>query len=738
MVNRFVVCALILLSAGAFAAKPPKPDTVPVFDTSSPRGTLKTFMAAMNDYRLGLETGSCWHERRIVAATRCLHLEPIPEKRRKFYGNSSAAYLKEVIDRTFDGNYDLVPEAGVDRWQLGSTMIVISKVTSGERSGEFLISSGTVQTAQYMYEQLRHKPYLKGTGRGALVERKVKRAGDELYIKRDNPRKTVRTFMEAMNDYKRGLSNGDRGLKARLKDAVNCLQTSEIPELLRAEKAKEAAILLKEVIDRIIVIDYARIPELKANGDSLDRWRMAKSKERIVVVPMTTGERKGEYLFSSRTVAGIADFYDEIKDQPYLPRTGGGAGYAEPILERIVPEWMRGKMILLPNWQWVGLFLAILLGYVAKTITQHLLVIGKKVASRSKMDWDDKLIEVSQKPMGLLGASVFWYFSIHALRFAGQSRIVLTLIVQVLFSIAAMWTLYRLTDVLTEYLGCVAQKTDTSLDNHLVPLIKRALRTFVVIFGVLITVQNLGFNVMSLLAGLGLGGLAFALAARDTCANFFGSIMILTDRPFKIGEWVKAGGMEGIVEEIGFRSTRIRTFYDSLVTIPNSVLANANIDNLGQRTYRRTVAKIGVTYDTPAEKIEAFTEGIKNIMKANPNVRKDYFIVSFNEYGDFSLNIMLYFFFKVNNWSEEMMERHNVYLEILRLADEMEISFAFPTQSIYLENMPNSGFQPAHPEYTVEDMKKKAASFGPNGENSRPGGSGIYLPPHIDPELKGE
>ena len=222
------------------------------------------------------------------------------------------------------------------------------------------------------------------------------------------------------------------------------------------------------------------------------------------------------------------------------------------------------------------------------------------------------------------------------------------------------------------------KKTESTLDDHLAPLITKALRVFVILFGMLLSIQSLGFNVMSLMAGLGLGGLAFALAAKDTAANLFGSIMIILDRPFKVGDWVNSDGVEGTVEEVGFRSTRVRTFYNSLITIPNSNLANAHIDNLGVREFRRTVLNLGITYSTTSKQIETFIQGIKEIILKNNYTRKDYFHVVFNNYGDFSLNIMVYYFLKVPDWGQELLEKQNINLEILKLAENIGVEFAFP------------------------------------------------------------
>src|SRR5690606_24921192 len=140
-----------------------------------------------------------------------------------------------------------------------------------------------------------------------------------------------------------------------------------------------------------------------------------------------------------------------------------------------------------------------------------------------------------------------------------------------------------------------AESTDSKLDDQLVPLLRKAMKIFVVLVGALFLLQNLDVNVASLVAGLGIGGVAVALAAKDTIANFFGSLMIFIDRPFQIGDWVKIGETEGIVEVVGFRSTRVRTFYNSLVTVPNAHFTEAAIDNLGMREYRRTSTVLNLT-----------------------------------------------------------------------------------------------------------------------------------------------
>ena len=362
-------------------------------------------------------------------------------------------------------------------------------------------------------------------------------------------------------------------------------------------------------------------------------------------------------------------------------------------MEKHFPKWTRYVVIGLPNWQWIGLFVSILLGLMIRFVTQRLHSVVKKLAHLSDLSWGKKAVLAVERPLGWVTASGFWFFCLHLLMLEGVALSFLTLLVQFIFFVAVIASVYRLSDVITEYLGNFARKTEIIVDDDIVPLVNRALKIFIVVFGALVLLQNMGINVMSVLAGLGLGGLAFALAAKDTCANLFGSIMILIDRPFRIGDWIIVSGQEGTVEDIGFRSTRMRTFYNSVVSLPNSVVANAHIDNMGQREFRRIRTNISVTYDTPPLKIERFSAGIKDIVSNHPHTRKDTFHVVFNEFASSSLDILFYVFVKVSSWEMELKAKQEMYLDIVRLAEKLEINFAFPTQTVHVESLPSSSLE---------------------------------------------
>ncbi len=739
--KRFVLCAATLLlvcPSLLHAQEQPPLRGLPTFRTTSPKDTLQTFLSAMNDYRLGLEQRDPWLESRLDEALACLDLSDIKLEARQPRGRRAAIYLKEILDRVVLASDPQIPgevaAKGLQRWQVKQTLVTLARAQAGEHAGEFLFSPRTVKLAQRLYRKVEALPYLEGSGRGALLKGPGVKAVDDAGLaplKTDTPRATMRSFLLAMNDYRAGVANKDPRLEGRITDAISCLHLAG-SELLQQAKGREAVVFLKEVIDRVIVIDLHRVPEVGEDGEPLVRWRLKDTS--ITIVRIEEGERRGEYLFSEGTVAQARAFYEKVKTLPYLEGSGRGALYVAPWLQRHLPAWTQETLLLLPNWQWVSLFLSILAGLLVRAIVIWLVGLLKKLAAKSENDWDNRLVESIERPVGLIGAGAFWWLTIYLVGFEGTPQSVLQILVEVIVSLSLVWLVYRLADVLTEYLSSLAAATDSTLDDQLVPLLRRALHTFIVVFGLLVTVQNLGFNVLSVLAGLGLGGLAFALAAKDACANLFGSIMILADRPFQIGDWIISDSVEGTVEGIGFRSTRIRTFYNSVISVPNSKLAAANIDNMGKRERRRIKSFFELTYDTPPAKIEAFIEGVKAIVKANEHTKKDAFEVAFTGYGSSGLKILLYCFLEVPSWSTELVARQNMFIEILRMAETIGVEFAFPTQTLHVASHPGHE-SPEKPLTEIDELREQATSYGPAGSRAKPKGLGLYVPPSEDPDL---
>ena len=250
--------------------------------------------------------------------------------------------------------------------------------------------------------------------------------------------------------------------------------------------------------------------------------------------------------------------------------------------------------------------------------------------------------------------------------------------------VGAIILAYRLVDVVVDVLQRRADLTESKLDDGLVPLLRTVLRLFVMGVGVIFALQNLDVDVSSLLTGLGLGGLAFALAAQDTARNLFGGVTVFVDKPFEIGDWIEVDGIEGTVEAVGFRSTRIRTFYNSQVTVPNGRLVDTGVDNLGRREWRRYKTNLGIGYHSTTDQVEAFVEGVRDLIQGRDGFRQDYFIVEFVGFGESSLDVMLYCFIGAPDWNAELRARHELNLDIMRVAERVGVEFAFPTRTIHL------------------------------------------------------
>ncbi len=397
-----------------------------------------------------------------------------------------------------------------------------------------------------------------------------------------------------------------------------------------------------------------------------------------------------------------------------------------------LPSWLRGRIFGLQFWQYLALMAMLLLGVVVyKAITFVVARRVQRLAERFGSKWASTVVTVLSSPLAItIMGGVFW-LSYPVLRLPVQATVVINLLIRTLIIFSIVWAAYRLTDVMADILGSKAAETDTKLDDQLIPLVRKSLKLLIVVAGLLLILQNLNINVASLLAGLGIGGLAVAFAAKDTLANFFGSIMIFLDRPFQIGDWIVVDGVEGIVEEVGFRSTRIRTFYNSLICIPNSRFTDRPIDNYGERRYRRIFTTLGVSYDTTPEQMQAFVEGIRAIIRANPYTRKDYYEIHMSGFGASALEVMVYFFFELPTWTDELRERHNVFLEIIRLAKDLNISFAFPTQTLHVESLAKPG-EPRQvpPPKPVSEMSDIVLAYGPGGVKARPHGptvaGGLY------------
>ncbi|HEX2854588.1 MAG TPA: mechanosensitive ion channel family protein [Opitutaceae bacterium] len=308
----------------------------------------------------------------------------------------------------------------------------------------------------------------------------------------------------------------------------------------------------------------------------------------------------------------------------------------------------------------------------------------KKIAARTKSTLDDKLFPALEAPVATFIMVVGIFASLRVLKLSETSDLYIGYGSTIAFSLVIFWALLRALSSVLDHVQEQAVGKQLGFAAFM-PWIKKTLISIFVVFGVLMVVQSLGYDVKALLAGLGIGGLAVALAAQDTLANVFGSIVVAIDQPFKLGEAIKVGPHEGNVEDIGLRSTKIRTPGKNLVVIPNKTVASEAIINNSRFTRRRVEHVVGLTYDTTPDQLQAIVQEIQGILTAEPEIDKNSVMVFFRDLNTSSLDIWIVYETPNPDFQKHMRVREKMNLAIMRAVAARGLSFAFPTQTLHLE-----------------------------------------------------
>ncbi len=344
--------------------------------------------------------------------------------------------------------------------------------------------------------------------------------------------------------------------------------------------------------------------------------------------------------------------------------------------------------------QWFAIFCIIFISFIIERIALFIFRRASKLTKKTSTGIDDQVVEMSSRPVGNYILLFGLFLIIKILNIPQQQPVDIKAIMltglKIAFVLNTLWWLWRLTNVLGNYIFSKMVKTSSKLDDQLVPIFQKTTKIFILIIGAIYIIQTMGYSISAVVAGMGIGGLAVAMAAKDTLANLFGSIMLITDRPFRVGDWIKIGDDEGVVEQIGFRSTRIRTFPKTLISIPNSIIANTSINNFSQMPKRRVKMTVGVTYETTPAQMEALIEKIRDFLKKDSEVSQDFFMVKFINFGAYSLDILVYYFTKTTEWHSHLQIRQEINLAIMRIIEDMGLSIAFPTQTLYIKSEENN------------------------------------------------
>ena len=382
----------------------------------------------------------------------------------------------------------------------------------------------------------------------------------------------------------------------------------------------------------------------------------------------------------------------------------GGENFAKKIdslgngASAYVGDWIKTEAFMGITWLTIVIsFLLLMLVVIAERMASYFL--DRRIKKRFGIEPQYKTIvsiwDSISKPLSLfiLVYGSFWSLSpilIHFKTTEGLNIVYLVASKAADFAgyIAIFWFIYRLVKVFEVYLSSKAAKTDSDLDDLIVPLLGKTIRIFVVIIGAAIILRGLtGLNLGPMLASLGIGGIAVAFAARDSIANFFGSLTIIFDKPFSVGERIVIENYDGVVEEVGFRSTRIRLLNGHQVSIPNEKVVNTPLENIGRRPHIRWYTNITITYDTPVEKVEKAVKIIEEVLENHEGMRPDFPPrVYFNGFNDWSLNIAVFAWYHPPDYWDYQSWLQKTCLEILSRFNEEGIDFAFPSQTVYMAN----------------------------------------------------
>ena len=343
----------------------------------------------------------------------------------------------------------------------------------------------------------------------------------------------------------------------------------------------------------------------------------------------------------------------------------------------IIHQEFYGNSIL--NWA-IAVGILILSFVVVKMLYWIFSNVIRRLTSKTKTNLDDVLINKLEKPLTYLVLILGYWISIHYLVFKEEVEIVLENAAYFLLVIDVTAILSRIVDALiSEVIMPITEKSDSSFDNQLIPVIQKGVRSIIWILGIIIGLDNIGFDITAMIAGLGIGGLALALAAQDSVKNIFAGIMIFLDKPFRIKDRIQVDGFDGIVEEVGLRSTRLRTLEGRIVTIPNSRFTDNSVTNVTSQPTLKVKLNLGLTYDTDENQMQKAIDILEDIVKDQEAITDDY-AAGFNGFGDFSLNILFIYYVKPD--SHWLDTQTLVNKEILRRFNKEGLEFAFPTQTI--------------------------------------------------------
>lgn len=623
----------------------------------SPRAALGAFLEGMDE----LEFDD--NRTRLVLA--CMDLRDVPEADRPSVGLRVAAKL-EVVLRHLNVDLLSVPDTwDVEPQHLGKE--TESRVTLARQAdGAWRFDQETIARVAEMFERLP-------------AAEKARSDRSSMF---SSARQTMRSLLK-------GIARGDHGL------AASTLDLSGIPFSARTRVAPLLAEKLRFIVERVGVVHLQEIPN-ETEGPRFIHYRGPLG--RISLEPAADGPRKGEWLFTRETVAHIEPmFLDLLKQGPARRSSTSGiiTFWSLPVLIRSnLPPWLERDILGLTLFQWIGGLTIMLASAAVSWLTYRLLeVILARALWRLRFSLSNEFLCSKLVPLSCL---LFVFTANLWLPLLDLPTALVGLTFPVARSVAVgllAWTALRLIDLgMAIYTNSEHLQPRRNLSDMIVPTAARALKLSVLVVALCVEVFLVGSGewVTRLLAGLGLVGLAASLAAQDTLKNFFGTLLLIGEHPFKIGDSIVVNNMEGIVESVGFRSTWIRTPEDSLLTIPNSIIANASIDNRGARQYRRYRTLVAIECDTPIDRLVALRDALRAYAEGHPAIRADRVAIHVHSLNNSGIELLVNVYFRVDSYAEELRARDELIREILEQARRLGVEIGATCQKLTLAHEPGS------------------------------------------------
>jgi MscS family membrane protein len=503
---------------------------------------------------------------------------------------------------------------------------------------------------------------------------------------RSSPRATLTSFLGSVDRAWELYSVGDSAFKQPFRDARDCLDLSDVPPLVFDEFSARRALVLKEVLDRVQLPAMKDMPDSTAVRElDLKRWTVPYTE--ITLVRIAEGDRQGQWVFSADTVERVEEFYTRVQHLPYQPGRKGGhieelqAASRAVLLTKLIhtmPPWMSTQVAGMMVWQWFGLVLLVVLlvmglfgvAWIARRI------------SKSQLLWRGAgrgLIPLALLAVPFVGRAMFdRLFTLPG---------VPALMVRLAFSIIGSFGLAWLTALVIIRLGDLTVRfwfrDARPLKKQLVLVIFRIATIIVVTVIAVLAMQRLGVPVAGLVAGVGVGGLAIALAAQSTLENFIGGIILYADQPVKVGDVCRFGNLRGTVEDVGLRSVKIRTLDRTIVTVPNADFAKLQLENLSDRDRVLLRENLNLRYETTREQLQEVLTKLESMLREHPRIADDPLRVRFNGFGEYFLEIELFAYALTTAWPEFLEIRQDVLMTVMEIIESSGTRLALPTEVRY-------------------------------------------------------